>query len=463
MGGCSGKGWSNSLLWSVFFGYTAILALLVQLVLLPYVFPQWHAGDGLLIHGDWLNYHRLAVEKAEEIDDQGWSVWTLRPDGYAPAGIASAIYALIVPKPWTLIPLNAALHATATLVLLCVIRLFFPNRHISLLAILPFFLFPSTALWTTQILKDGYSIAGFLLFLYGFILLVRVDTWQRVRWLPVFPLIWIVSGAFLIWIVRPYMLRMMQAIAVGLGLFITVVFLLRLVRSIIPRGKVIVGALLPWAVVLLLSFGLSLGERAIWMEIAGQEVTTVIDGVASEAIEGVDWNRSQWLPDSVEDFFYTLATVRHKSCTLSPMAASNVDVDVRFERVVDVFAYLPRAIQIAFLAPFPTQWFEQGSYNTTTLMRRVSAVEMIGVYVGLVLLPLSLWQWRRRPEIWVFVLFCAGMMVAYGLVIANIGSLYRIRYPFLMPLVALGIAGGVSAYQRWSCRSRTKHNSVSDP
>ena len=96
-------------------------------------------------------------------------------------------------------------------------------------------------------------------------------------------------------------------------------------------------------------------------------------------------------------------------------------------------------------------------------MRRVSAAEMIGVYAALILLPFSLWRWRRKPETWVLTLFCAGMMVTYGLVIANVGSLYRVRYGFLMTLVALGIAGGLSAYQRWSYRSRAKHNSVRDP
>lgn len=133
-------------------------------------------------------------------------------------------------KPWTLISLNAALHATATLVLL-ILQFFVPNWRVAIWAVLPFFLYPTTLLWTTQILKDGYSIAGFLLFLYGWLSLVRLRTWQRVRWLPILPLAWIILGGLLIWVVRPYILQMMQGIGGGFALLLTGVFLYRAVKK----------------------------------------------------------------------------------------------------------------------------------------------------------------------------------------------------------------------------------------
>ncbi len=442
------------LLWLMLFAYTATAALLVQLVVLPYFFPQWHAGDGLLVGGDWLVHHRLGVGLAQEIRTKGWSAWELRPEGQGPAGIAGAIYALTWPKPWTLIPLNAALHAFAALVLLQIMRLFLGNRGVSLLAIVPFFLFPSAGLWTTQILKDGYSIAGFLLFLYGFLLLARLDRWRRARWLPVVPLVWMMIGTALIWIVRPYMLRIMQGIVVGLALYLTVVFVFRLVRAVLPWRKAIPGVLLPWGLVFFLTLVLSWGSEVVWVEVPEQNVNAGINGETSGVTTGIDWESSRWLPDSLENFFYTLAISRYRSCTLNPDAASNIDVDVEFRSALDVVSYLPRATQIAFFAPYPNQWFEQGSYGTTTLMRRVSAAEMIGVYAALILVPFSLWRWRRWPETWILTLFCSGMMMSYGLVVANIGSLYRVRYGFLMTLVALGIAGGLAQYQRLRHRDR---------
>jgi len=105
----------------LFFLYPLLAALLVQLVILPYVFPKWNAGDGILAGGDWYMFHQQAVSLAREIHAQGWSVWELRPQGQAPVGIAAAIYALTLPKPWTLIPLNAALHAAAVMLLFLII------------------------------------------------------------------------------------------------------------------------------------------------------------------------------------------------------------------------------------------------------------------------------------------------------------------------------------------------------
>ena len=67
-------------LWLLFFAYAAIVALLVQLVLLPYVLPGLHAGNGLLIGGDWIGFHHQAAELADQVRANGWSAWRLRPD-----------------------------------------------------------------------------------------------------------------------------------------------------------------------------------------------------------------------------------------------------------------------------------------------------------------------------------------------------------------------------------------------
>jgi hypothetical protein len=69
---------------------------------------------------------------------------------------------------------------------------------------------------------------------------------------------------------------------------------------------------------------------------------------------------------------------------------------------------------------------------------------MLGVYAGLALVPLAVWRWRRRPETYVIVGVCLGFLVAYGLVVPNVGALYRMRYAFLMTLVGLGLAGGLA-------------------
>jgi len=157
-------------LWFVIFAYAAAAGLLVQLVVLPRFLPGWHGGHGLLAGGDWLLFHQLATEVAARVHKQGWSAWSLRPEGQAPAGVAAIFYVLVAPEPWSIIPLNAALHATAALILHSLLRLFVSPRR-ALLGTLPFVLYPSAMTWYTQLHKDGFFIAGMLLLVYGWALL----------------------------------------------------------------------------------------------------------------------------------------------------------------------------------------------------------------------------------------------------------------------------------------------------
>ena len=420
----------------------------MQLVLLPYVFPEWHAGSGLMIGGDWTSHHRLAVQLAETIRAHGWGKWVLRPEGQAPAGIAGALYALTVPKPWILIPLHAALYATAGLILLRIIQFFVPKWHTAIWAVLPFLLYPSAMLWYTQILKDGYSIVGCLLFFYGWMVLARLDTWKGTWWVPLLAVLWITAGILLIWIVRPFMLQIIQYISIPMALFLTGVFLFRCRRTVLKWRTAIVASLLFWVLVLILTpvTTFSGGGRLI-------RVSVPSTGNVRE-VSDTTWTPSTWLPGIVDNMLHALAKVREDFCKFSPGAESNIDVEISFQSAFDVIRYVPRALQIVFAAPFPMDWFKLGTLGTTTFFRRISGLEMCGVYFALVLLPYAVWRWRRKPELWVIVGFCVGLMVAYGLVAANIGTLYRMRYGFIMTLVALSMAGGLSIYQRIRARSK---------
>ena len=54
-------------LWIALFVTAFLIALLVQLVVLPHIVPQWNAGHGLLIGGDCVGFHQIAVVSATKI------------------------------------------------------------------------------------------------------------------------------------------------------------------------------------------------------------------------------------------------------------------------------------------------------------------------------------------------------------------------------------------------------------
>ncbi len=148
-----------------------------------------------------------------------------------------------------------------------------------------------------------------------------------------------------------------------------------------------------------------------------------------------------------------MAGVRKGYLGRVPKPRSTIDQDIEFHDAADLVAYIPRAIQIGLLAPYPPLWFEPGSTPASTAMRRVSMVEMSMVYGALVFLPFALWRWRGRVEMWVAVIFCGSLVLVYALGTPNVGTLYRVRYAYLMPFVALGVLAAVSLWRdRWERR-----------
>lgn len=464
-------------IWAFFFVYAVATALLLQLVVLPFLLPGLHAGNGLLVGGDWVGFHAIAAELAEKIHAQGWSVWELRPKYQAPSGIAAALYVLTVPHPWVLAPLNTAIHATTGVVLVRIIQSFVPDLRHAVVCILPFMFFLSAMTWYAQIHKDGYYYAGIFLTLYGWILLARLETWKGSSGRPLLGLLWIVAGCMLIWVVRPYGINLMQGIGVIFALMLVPLFIFRGLRRQLPAPRVVVSVLIVLALPVVLGVNKDRGvyesrglqESRGLHENRGSPEGRGVDGEATvltyktrrlepdgdySEVEQVRWQRTNWLPASLDEIFFTLSTIR--SGYAQSKGASNVDADVLFHSAVDFIPYLPRALQIGFTAPFPTHWFSQGSSEANTLMRRISALEMIVVYCALLFLPYALWLWRRKIETWLTFSFCTIMLMIYTYIMPNVGTLYRTRYGFLMMLVALGIAGGITAWRRFF-----RHNSAS--
>ena len=53
----------------------------------------------------------------------------------------------------------------------------------------------------------------------------------------------------------------------------------------------------------------------------------------------------------------------------------------------------------------------------------------------------GLWRGRRRAAAWLLLSVAATEMIALGLVVINVGTLFRLRYVFLMLLVVLAVGG----------------------
>lgn len=132
-------------------------------------------------------------------------------------------------------------------------------------------------------------------------------------------------------------------------------------------------------------------------------------------------------------------------------AGSNIDADVQFESTGDIIAYLPRALQIGLCAPFPNTWFDSGGL-TGRLGRVVAAVEMVMIYGFEAMALLAVWRERRRLPMWFLLFFAALGVTTLSLIVANVGTLYRMRYVFWIMLIIVGARGAVLLFSSSASR-----------
>ncbi|MDP2035613.1 MAG: hypothetical protein Q8K29_19580 [Polaromonas sp.] len=435
-----GKPWLQATPWlllAVAFLGTCLVAWAVQLILLPHFFPHLHAGHGMLVGGDSAGMHLTAVDLAARIQKEGWSVWELRPAGNAPTGIAAALYVFVTPEPYMLVPLNALVHAAGGMMVYLIAYLVSASRLASVLAALPFLLFPSAASWYAQIHKDGIFALGMLLCALGWMQAFRPAFWASARPAYTALILPLAIGLFLVWLVRPHIMILMQAVA-----FVASILELA-VASVWWRRRVIGGERALTAVFILLTIPLMM----ILVKPSDDRVESWRGSVVEREMV------MQYMPGAcllerganvgVDKLPTTIAAMRDFYISGYRNAKSNMDPEFVPGTVCNLLTYLPRALQIGYLAPFPAQWVADGSVAANTVMRRVISAEMLVVYACLLFLPVAMWNFRKKTEFWFVLGFLTLLTVIHVYLVPNLGTLHRMRYGFLTAVVGLALAGAV--------------------
>lgn len=484
----------NLKLWLTVFLYALFAGLAIQFVLLPRVFPSLHGGAGLMAGHDWNGFHQQAIDQALNIQKVGWQAFRLRPDGEnIITGLCSVLYYFVAPKPWTLLPMNAAFFASAALALFLLVKKLGVGDLNAAFAIAPFVFFPSSAVQFSQIHKDVFCTSGLLVILWCWVSLFRRDLGPHKT-------IWIVALGVLatgvLWLFRPYLLQILLYSSSAFG----IAYLLSGAASIIKarqhvRGinglKIFLTALKPAVALFVLSavtyqYSLYYLDLKFQLkEVSSSAVDKFIDGEptknygslrpsvtlisrssmqsaeAAQMSETGATNLNDFLADAakykrpiavmkpdapVENFInkaaLKLAVARGGFTNSGKDAVTNIDREIVFYGPADVLLYIPRALQIGFFAPFPDVWFIAENSKSNRIQIYVSILEMLVCYV-------AFWGWihwmlklrNSSASLWVPAVFSGGVILLLGLTVANVGTLYRMRFPFMMCFVAFGIAG----------------------
>lgn len=446
------------------FAFTLLEGVFVRQLLLPYLIPAMHAGLGFMT-GDSIGYHEFAVEIAKRIRSEGWGVWQLRPGSEiftlaAPSGIASAIYAIFGVNALFLLPFNAAVHAASAVLLFGMLQSLFQDKRVSLIATLPFILFPTAISWHSQLLKDGIFILGIYAYLASWVMLAKFDV-PIARRFPIMVLM-ASTGLCITWAVRPYMLVVLASITIMFGIFLCLwTVTLRRYKGgrIVNIASIVIFMFSLLTVTVLIN---KTDTRPGMSEWTGQEVknsvysgrplgNVVVPGVATtneastRTCQG--WTDSRFVPVALSRLASKIVIVRGGYYDeVYTSAGSTVDREVCITSFFSLIAYLPRALQIGLLAPFPDQWIKSGSHGGG-VSRMIVGFEMALSYVALLALICYGRQLCARPEFWLLLGFAVSMIVLYALVTPNLGALHRMRYAFLMLLVGIGLGAVLNRFR----------------
>ena len=131
--------------------------------------------------------------------------------------------------------------------------------------------------------------------------------------------------------------------------------------------------------------------------------------------------------------------IRNKFSEAYEEAGSNIDAGYQFDDTFALIKYVPRAISIGLLAPFPKTWIEEGiEYGKSG--RMLSGIETTIMYLFILLALITIVR-NKRVDL-VFAGFTVlGSVTALGLVMINVGAIYRLRYALWIIVIILGTNG----------------------
>lgn len=463
--------------WGLFFLVSLASTWVIQLVLLTWLFPQWSDGNGLLRSWDVGGFHTVAALQAKAIVESGWQAWELRPEGWGVSGLLSAWYAVTVPSPWAFAPVQSVLYATGMSIVFILVQAVCQSRRHAVIAVLPFLLFPSAATLYAQPHRDIFVFCAIMLAMYGWWQLLRVQT--QMHWLQMLRhciggLLFIAVGFVLGFVVRRLAADMLQLIAVIMVAVTLLAVVLNSWQGSIARWH---APLISVATVVLVAIVMLAGHQsrgyAQWTTVVdSRDQVSDVDTQSAEvdsaapperisdpldatetAIRDAVWVRSDMLPRRLDDSFRRLTGARNHLLTEYAHSRTLVDESVLFTSATDVVAYLPRAMQIGLLAPFPSQWLPHAEAPPFRNVQRVLAgVEMALIYPLLPFFGYAMWVWRGRPALWLVVLPASAWVAVYAITVPMVGALVRYRYVALILLVSLALAGLL----HWVTRRRAR-------
>ena len=421
---------------------------------------------------DSLHYHKLGVMATEVWKKGLLEVPSAGATGFEYFIIVGMMYWFLGPCPLYPILLNCLLAASSGLLAYAISRTFLARRAALTSAVLVSY-WPSSLLWSTQLMKE--SLSWFLLFAALWLLVSAIQTNgilpapHRQRWGVRYILL---GGAVVLMKrLRPYLGAALLLTTLVIFVPLAVKAFLRRQMSHVARYAVLLlvvvfstlSAQMPAMSNFLSKLGSSLHsatprqpspavapvapslgdatlEQRKGTELVQEHGSKLVDQIVSQMTAQAHSFVSALSPGSLEGM---------RQGYVFGGGNAVIDAKAHLSNPRALITYLPRALVIGVLAPFPRQWFHP--WQSAGAASPLVGIEMCLIYLLLPVIVCGLWdavRWRRTEGILIITFVCL-LGCFLSLVVANLGTLFRLRLLFLLPLLIIAAEGDpIGVYRR---------------
>ena len=162
-----------------------------------------------------------------------------------------------------------------------------------------------------------------------------------------------------------------------------------------------------------------------------------------EIYKSREWEKLNFIPFFIDNKFKQIYVQRNYFYLFGASGNTTFDYGIDLNNTIKMFKYLPRAIQIGYLAPFPLSIAKSINVN---LMNKVVNIEMLLIYIMLPGILFAILLWRRKIEFWIMLSFSLFFTVFPVFAFPNIGALVRYRYAGIMIILAISISAIITIY-----------------
>lgn len=438
--------WSNRRLIATAATLHVLLAIGLFLVARAQVVPGIVDSEGVMgsFAFDSYEYQRGAVQLAEFIRHGELLNW---------ATAAQPVHVKLIAIPLAILgpvfgygPLSAEPYNLfcylAVVTLVFVVGSEVGGRRTGVLAGVIVALWPTFLLHTMQLLKDPLFVTASLAFL------LCVVTWLTRTYSSTATIAFSAVTVFLmllLYLVRISFVWVLIAVAF-LGM------LLLIVRQVQQRRLLIWNMLLPVTVLFtaLLLIGLSgnHSSEAVKRYPSDQsgppkfstDITLQVPSLVTRVFRQRSHTFTGQVLTVIDEPAHRISSMRSRFAASYPEAGSVLDGGTEFRTVNDLFAYLPRAMEIGLWAPFPSMWIAAGR-RVGNLGKLLSGAETFVIYIFQVLAIVAVIRAPRHLALWLLLAISMLGVTALGLVVPNVGALYRFRYAFWMMVIIAAMCG----------------------